>query len=183
MRIDINQKILAIGNQYKIYINKKETYYAETELFTFLPIVNLYPIENLNPKLTMIKMLSWFKPKYKIRFPDESKIEFKSESYLKSFYRCKHNSDLYEIYGHVNRKYSVFKNNVQIASWDKDAVTFLEGDNYVLFINNNTNHELIISFCLIIDIIKRKSKSGNLITIDLGNIWEIKKYNPDWKPT
>lgn len=182
MRIDINQKKITVGSQYKIFLNKKESYYAETQLLSFLPVLNLYPHDSFILRMRMSKLFSWFKPKYKIYFPNEDKIVFKSESLFKDVYSCTHQSDNYKIYGHKGRNFSIFKNEEQIASWKKEAISWFAGDNYTIWVNNDAYHELIISFCLIIDSIERKKNKGNILSYDFGNFIEARKTNPNWRP-
>jgi hypothetical protein len=57
---------------------------------------------------------------------------------------------MYDIYGHRGRKYSIYKNDQQVAWWDKEAVGWFAGDNYKIFANANSDPELLISFCLVI---------------------------------
>jgi hypothetical protein len=52
---------------------------------------------------------------------------------------------LYEIFGHKGRKYSILKNK-QVAYWNKNCVTWFDGDNYRIVADNDCDFELIISF-------------------------------------
>ena len=79
-------------------------------------------------------------------------------------------------------KYSVYKNSTQVAWWEKEAVTWFEGDNYAITANNDCNVELIIAFCLIIDNHKSKSHSENAVSYNIGNIGgQIKEFDPYWR--
>ncbi|MFV5698390.1 hypothetical protein ACM55H_08460 [Flavobacterium sp. ZT3R17] len=182
MRIDINQKKISIGSQYIIYLNSKETYYAERELFTIFPIINLCLKENYIDRLEIIKRWSWISPKYDIEMIDGQRLEFRTKSTWNLHYQCTTKNDIYDIYGHSGRKYSIYKNEKQIAYWLEEAVTFLAGDNYKIFANNDTEHELIIAFCLILDNASSKT-NGSIFTLNIGNIGqETKEFNTRWKP-
>ena len=65
--------------------------------------------------------------------------------------QCRVGPDLYLIYGHRGRKYSIFKNDIQGAWWDRKAVTWFAGDNYKIIADKDCDIDLIISFCLIVD--------------------------------
>jgi uncharacterized protein YxjI len=182
MIIDINQKKISIGSQYRIYLNGKETYYAERELFTIFPIINVCLKEDFVERLEIYKRWYWFLPKYDIELCDGQKLKFRTKSRWNLHYQCTSENDVYDIYGHRGRKWSIFKNDNQIAYWTEQAVTFLSGDNYKIFANKNAEHELIIAFCLILDNASA-STNGSLFTFNVGNIGnETKVFDVKWKP-
>lgn len=185
MRIDINQKKIAIGDKYKIFTDGQQTHSASSKLFSFLSVINLLDNESSRAKLTINQRWSWFSPKYDIQLYDNNYLAFRTKSFWKLQFQCQKGKDLYDIYGHRGRKYSVYKNDKQVACWDKEAVTWFEGDNYAIFADDDSDHELIIAFCLIIDnqFNNDKSFSTNTVTIDFGNIGgQVKKFNPEWQP-
>ena len=183
MRIDINQKRISIGDKYQIFIDQQEAYSASSELFKLLSVIDLFKKGYETPNLTIKKQWAWFKPSYEIKLYNGGNFEFAAESLWKMHYLCPCNSDVYHIYGHRGRKYSVYKNDMQVAYWEKQSVTWFEGDNYKILANNDCNVELIIAFCLIIDNYKSKKHKGNSVTFNIGNIGgEVKQFNPDWQP-
>ncbi len=183
MRIDINQKKIALGDQYRIYTNEKETHQAHTELFTFLPVIQLAIKDNLNPLLKIHKKWSLFKAKYDMTIANTEKLEFRTKSFWRPHYQCQLGADLYDVYANKGRKYSVYKNNVQIAWWDKEAVTWFEGDNYTLLADDDADHTLLIAFCLIVDNFNSKKNEGNTVTYDFGNIGRsAKPFDEYWRP-
>lgn len=183
MIIDVNQKKIAIGDKYDIYINETLTHQAATQLFRFLSEINLFEIKRNEAKFRIKKKWSWFKTTYDIYKSDNQKFEFKTISIWKHHYICQSSSDSYEIFGHRGRKYSVFKNKEQVAWWDKNCVTWFEGDNYRIIADNDSDFELIVSFCLIIDNSSSNSNDGNTVTFDIGNIGpEVVKFDSNWEP-
>jgi len=72
---------------------------------------------------------------------------------------------------------------MQVAWWDKEAVTWFEGDNYHIDADDDIDRELIISFCIIIDDFTSKSHEDNTVTYDIGNfgLW-AKKFDASWRP-
>jgi uncharacterized protein YxjI len=183
MRIDINQKKISIGDKYLIFTEGQQTHSASTELFRFLSVINLFDKESSRALLTINKQWSWLGPKYDIQLRDNNNLKFTTKSLWKLHYQCQDGQDLFDIYGNRGRKYSVYKNDTQIAWWDKEAVTWFEGDNYKIFADKYCNCELIIAFCLIIDNYASNNKEGSTVSIDLGNIGgQTRKFNPDWQP-
>lgn len=183
MVIDINQKKIAFGDKYRIFINGEQTYFASSQLIGFMPKLHLFDNQNSRAKLTMGKKWSWFSPKYEVTLWDGGIIEFGTVSLWKSHYQCQDGADLYEIFGHKGRKHSVYKNDVQIAWWDKEMVSWFEGDNYKIVADDDSNHELIIGFCLMLDSQFSNNKNGNTVTIDFGNIGpQAKEFDYAWRP-
>ena len=182
MIIDINQKKISFGDKYRIFINEKQTYSAHTQLFRLLSEINLFEENIGNSKITLKKRWTWFETKYDIYRNGNTKFEYRTISVWKKHHKCQVGNNLYEIYGHKGRKYSVFKNNTQIAYWTKNFVTWFNGDNYKIIADNDSDYELIIAFCLINDNKTENNNNENAVTFDLGNIGpEAKKFDNNWK--
>src|SRR6185312_489271 len=149
MNIDINQKKISIGDKYNIFVNQEQKYSASTELFKLLSVINLFFSDESRARITIKKQWSWLGPKYNIVRYDNNTFYFKTLSFWRLRYQCQVEDDIYNIYGHTGRKYSIFKNSKQVAWWTKAAVTWFEGDNYSIIADDDAEFDLIISFCLI----------------------------------
>jgi uncharacterized protein YxjI len=181
MEIDINQKKISIGDKYQIFTDGKQTHYASTKLFRQLAEINLFENSSSRPKYLIKKRWAFFNTSFDLISWDNNVLEFRTKSFWKNHYLCQVGQDLFEIYGHRGRKYSVYKNDKQVAWWDKEAVAWFNGDNYKIIADKDCDHELIISFCLIID--NTQSNDGNTLTIDIGNIGpQAKKFDTNWQP-
>jgi len=182
MEIDINQKKISIGDKYKIFIDGKPSYNASRQLFKLLPVINLFDNDGNGPKMTINKRFSWFKAKYDITRRDNNILEFRTKSYWKNYYQCQVGADVYDIYGHRGRKYSIYKNYNQVAWWDKKPVSWFAGDNYKIIADKDCDPELIISFCLTVDNFSSDDHDGNTVTFNLGNIGpQVKKFDTTWQ--
>ena len=183
MEIDVNQKKISIGDKYQIYTDRQQTHFATRQLLQLLPEINLFENSGGRPRMIITKRLSWFKAKYDITRWDNNILNFRTKSIWKLHYQCQSGPDLYDIYGHRGRKYSVYKNDVQVAYWDKKAVTWFAGDNYKIIADRDCDKDLILSFCLIVDNFSSDSNDGNTVTYDLGNIgFQAKKFDETWHP-
>lgn len=183
MEIDINQTKISIGAEYKIHLNGMEEYFALKKLFRFLGEINLFNKSRGNAVYQIKQNWDWFNLSYDLIKYDNNKFEFRTISIWKLHYECHVGEDIYEIFGHRGRKYSIYKNDNQIAWWDKEAVSWFNGDNYKITADNDCDIELLICFCLIIDNAKSKNSDGNTVNIDLGNIgFQARKFNPNWIP-
>ena len=183
MEIDINQQKISVGDRYQIFTNAKPTHTAERELFKLRPIIRLFENGSSTVHMTITKRFAWLKAKYDIQRRDNNILEFRTVSFLKSQYTCPAGNDDYDIYGHRGRKYSIYKNDSQVAWWDKRAVSWFAGDNYKIIADDDCDASLIISFCLIVDNFSSNDHNGTALTINLGNIgFGAKKFDKDWQP-
>ncbi len=182
MEIDINQSKISFGDEYRIYINESECYFADSKLVSLLSKIYLFYHSENKARVTIKKKWGWFSAKYDIRYGNDL-LNFTTRSFWKLHYQCQFRNDLFDIYGHRGRKYSVYKNDQQIARWDKEMVTWFEGDNYHIVVDECCEYELVIAFCLIIDNYSSKSNDGNTMTIDLGNIgFQERAFDSSWRP-
>lgn len=182
MEIVIDQKKIAIGDKYNIFINQQASHYASRQLIQLLAEIFLFDKEQGAPILKINKRFYWFKAKYDIRVADGAVFPFRTKSYWKRHYQCQADKDCYDIYGHRGRKYSVYKNNVQIAWWKKGVITWFEGDHYIMQANDDSSAPLLIAFCLILD--NMEGHHGeNAFTINIGHVgFQAKKFDPKWLP-
>jgi len=183
MRIDINQKKISLFNSYKIFTDQKKSHRAECDFVFFMPVIDLYKETSNRPIVRIKKRWSVFKPKYDILFRDGTVAPFRTKSIWSCHHYCTFNNDEYTIYSHLERKYSIFKNDIQIAGWDKEAVVWFSGDNYKLLADDDVFVELMISFCLIIDNYFNRRQNGNVLTYDFGEVLaEDRKFDKKWTP-
>jgi hypothetical protein len=142
----------------------------------------LFDLTGNNQRLTITKRFSW-KTKYDITLGDNNILAFRTKSSWKSHYQCQLGSDLFDIYSHKGRKYSVYKNDRQVAWWDQQRVTWFEGDNYKIIADADSDDELLMGFCLIIDNSFSNSNEDNTVTINVGNIGpQARAFDPTWQP-
>jgi len=183
MEININQKPISIGDKYKIFIDGQESYRAARKLFKLLPVVVLYKNDGDIPRITIRKRFTFFKASYVLKREDSSILEFKTISFWKRHYQCLVGKDMYDVYGHRGRKFSIYKNDVQVAFWDKQAVSWFAGDNYMIMADKNSDAELLISFCLVIDNFRSDDHDGKALTVDIGGIGpQAKAFDSNWEP-
>lgn len=182
MTIDIHQVKISVTDEYRIFINEEEKYYASKKIISLFPHITLVENGNEQTRLIIDKIPTWFSARYDIKLWDDTLLEYTTKSFWKSHYQCQAGNDLYDIYGHNDLKYSIYKNDKQVAWWTKNAVSLFKGDNYKIIADDNCNLELLIAFCLINDN-KDSSGSDSTITFDLGNIGpQARKFNKEWQP-
>jgi uncharacterized protein YxjI len=181
MRIDINQKRISIGEKYDVFVNGQAAYRADSTLFRILRVIDLYTVDGDLPLLTIRRRLSFIFKKYDIIRGGELN-PFRVVKFWRRHYRCAAGRDIYDIYGHRSRKFSIFKNDVQVAWWEEASVTWFKGDNYAMLADEKGDREMLIAFCLIIDDWRSRKKHG-AVNFHLGYIGpEDRAFDPSWAP-
>ncbi len=184
MKIDVNQRAISIGDKYTIFINGSEEYFASVAIFTLLAEITLSRGKGKDSLLMIKKRLAFFKARYDIKIGGTETLEFITTSILKKQYRCIQGFDTYDIYANRGRKYSIYKNDIQIAWFEDAAVTWFNGDNYSMQADDDINKELLIAFCLIIDNYANNDRGKSALNINIGNlgVFGAKKFDKDWQP-
>ena len=180
MEININQRKVSAGDKYNIFTNEKQTHFVTAVLFKFLSVIDLFDTDNKRRRMTINKRFFFVRAKYDITGWDNTTFKFRTKSFWKNHYRCAVGKNLYDVYGHKGRKYSVYKNGVQIGWWSKQAVTWFKGDNYKIIADDDADHELLICFCLIIDNFINQDHNSKM---PVGNFSpQAKKFDKAWQP-
>jgi len=191
MEITIKKQNASIGYDFLILENEEPILSAVSEkLFIFYKISMWKTGENKKRITVKNKKLDFIlKPSYWIYYQG-GKIRFKTKSYHKRHFQIELNDDLYDIYGHHKSwKYSVYKNDVQVAWWDKQTQKYQGPDVFTIQMDDDSDVELIASFCLILDdhIDIGVTYRGEFFNTDLSmNLdWkmygELKSFDESWR--
>jgi len=182
MRIDIKQHKISLGDKFDIFTNDVPSHTVSAGLLKLLPSFKLYKTGISDPWLTVNKRWTFFLSSYDIRMHDGNVSAFLSKSFWKPSYQCRVWADLYEVFGHLGRKYSVYKNGIQVAWWDKNVVSVFNGNEYNVKADFDCNAELIIAFCIIMHY-ETGDDSDATVSIDFGNIGLVaRKFDETWMP-
>ncbi|MGY0035659.1 hypothetical protein [Pedobacter sp. NJ-S-72] len=141
MIIDIQQKKLSIGDQHRISVNGALKYTVSRQPIQFMAEILVFNANSDVLKAKINKRFHLFKANYEITFADGLISFFRTVSYIRSHYSCQIATDVYDIYGHRGRKYSIYKNDEQVAWWEKGMITLLEGDEYRITASEACNAE------------------------------------------
>jgi uncharacterized protein YxjI len=183
MIIDIRQNKFSIGDKYRVSVNGTLKYVASRQPIQLMAEILVFNASSDILKAKINKHFHLFKANYEITFSDGTICFFQTVSYLRSHYNCQIATDIYDIYGHRGRKYSIYRNDQQIAWWEKEMITLLEGDEYKITANEDCNAELLICFCLIIDNYANGNHGENVLTINWGYLGlQARKFDKTWRP-
>lgn len=116
MFINVRQNKLSLSDTYSIEVNGKVHFTAVSQIFSALSEITLSPVEDVGLKTHIERIWSLFKIRYTIQIGVREPYFLVSRSILKIQFECIVGKDIYSIYGHKKRNYSIFKNGIQIAS-------------------------------------------------------------------
>jgi len=183
MEIDINQKKISIGDKYQVFIDGVQTHRAAAKIFRVFSEINLFDLNSDFPEMTIKRRFAFLAAKFDISKKDGIIYELVTKSFWKSHLQCVWGSDVYDVYSHRGRKRSVYKNDKQVAWWDKKAVTWFNGDNYKIIADKDCDKLLIISFCLAVDNYTSNDKNKGAVNFNVGRIGpQARKFDPSWQP-
>jgi hypothetical protein len=120
-------------------------------------------------------------PKFKVIMADGNEFHFKMENMQALKYLCEKNGTLYEIYQHKDRKHSIFRNDTQVAYFDKAEFAKFGADKYTLIADEHSDIELFLGFIMILHIIHGSNKQS-VYSKDKGNVWEKRAFDISWNP-
>ena len=185
MDIRIQKSLSTIGFDYVIFAGNEKLFTAISETLGAFTSITFQ--ENNSPQSILKIKKKWisFKPKYYIKISKKEKFQFSTVSTLKRHYQFVDKQDIYDIYGHKkSKKFSVYKNDNQIAWWDIKSVKWEGADNFNLILDKDCKKSLIIIFCLIIDDILNREIMSSTGDLNLQRILsdEVKEFNNNWRP-
>ena len=180
MTIEIIQKS-RISNWYDIIIDEEIKYSAARESSLTYSDLRLFDI-NGNCVAWLRNRSTVFKTDFNFRLTNGDFVNYKSISW-RGHYNCLYNQDTYDIYRHLGNKYSIYKNNSQIAWWDNNVAFSINKDRIRVTANTDCDELLIIAFVISTTGLNLRGQSSNALSMDIGNIIPgLKKFNYNWQP-
>ena len=127
--------------------------------------------------------LSFFRNRYDFEFTSGVTYHFQCEKRWKGVYLCERNEDQFRLYQHKGVRYSVFKDDRQIAAITKNRVVIGKGNRYDITINADANVVIIACMILAVNTAYNDDKDAS-VTYDFGNIGsEDRPFDESWEPT
>ena len=170
MKIDIVQeKFVFFINKYKVFINGKLEYSAQSRWFSLMPNIKIY--DSNNEWFCDVKEhygLNRILLNFQVYFRNQSTYEIKSESFLEhNVYTGAEKIDFYE----QKRNFiGIFQGDDQIGIISKNKKSYLGGDKYSIELKNESIKPIaVIGFIIAFDN-KFKEDNKRIVTVDYGNI-------------
>jgi len=169
---------------FEIYVKNTDNIFLKGSLSSkFFKSKILVYNENNEPKIEIRNSLrlDFWNMTFSIKIPSiQLNSDLKPIRIFKGHWRLKMQKDTYDFILHKGHKKSLFKNNKQIASYDKKFIEILERNSIIIEMNSEENIELVVAIVLCFEMGNKGSIDG--ISLNVGNINEgIKPYDKNWK--
>jgi uncharacterized protein YxjI len=181
MQIQISQHKISIGNKYDIAVNGVPSFKAESKIFRIMAEININDITANDNDARIKRLFKPFMVKYKINSKNYGELLFDTVSYWKNHYCCVVGMDKYEVFEHRGRKVSIFKNDKQIAAFKRKSVSIAMGDEYTVHADDDADANLLVCFCIICDNFNDAGKDKGLINLNLGNLFQARRFDEAWQ--
>jgi len=180
MEIAVDKKKFTFTDSYVISNGDKVIYTASQEALSLMPAINLFRDVKERPIMIIRKNLTMYEYSYDITRWDNNVVEFRPGE---GGHVCYSEGDKYNLFMNKGRKYSIYKNDIQVAWWDKNKTSYFGANHYLITTDADAQIELIISFCLIVDNFSKDKGGGGIIATDFGHFGdESRPFDPNWKP-
>ena len=181
MRIDIKQRKITLTSTYNIFVDNEERYKAQKKIFRLFAEIPITDINSGEVKLRIKKRFFFIKPHYSF-YRGNDILEFINVDFWRGHYQCTDSLNVYDIYANTGLRFSIFKNDVQIAWFSKNSVAVFAGDEYVMSADHNCDVELLSAFCITIDHHLFRRNRG-MVNFDFGRPGMVKRqFDESWQP-
>jgi len=182
MFLSIKERAISLRSTYDIVSPDGKTYKGERKLFSLFPNVKI--LDAGGQEVLILKGgFALFSQKYDFIFPDGRVYKYLTESRLKPVYKVEGNGETYRLYRHRGVKFSIFKDETQIAAITKNRLTIGKGNEYQVQMNSDADPLIISAIILAFNSSAEDDKKGAL-SVDIGYMgMEAKHFDTNWVPS
>jgi uncharacterized protein YxjI len=178
--LTIKEQKVSFTSEYDI-TTPKDNYYARKKI---LSVVDQLEVQ-LAGGAHVARIEGQFSPlhsRHTFLFQDGRNYEFACDKLWTQVYKCEGNGETYWLYQHKGLKFSLFKDDHQIAALEKNRVVFGGGNEYL--IQMDADADVLVTMCIALTINTLEyDDDDNTVTIDFGSIGpEERPYDPTWQP-
>jgi uncharacterized protein YxjI len=180
MDVTVQERKVSFGSEYDISA-PGESYYAKKPFFSLLDNLELQQQDG-SVVAQILGKFSILREKHDFNVSDGRVYQFGCEDMWKRIFTCVGNGESYRLFEHSGRKYSVFKDDRQIAAFVKNLIVIGSGNEYEL--RMDADADLIVILCMMLSINSSEEDNDNAtVTIDLGRIGpEGRPFDEGWEP-
>ncbi|HEY6377447.1 MAG TPA: hypothetical protein VIX90_18140 [Edaphobacter sp.] len=179
MNVTIQEHKFSFLSEYDIS-TPDASFYARKNFFG-----NSLQLQNKNGRdvAKIQSRFSFFRNEYDFELTDGGIYRFQCEKRLKGVYLCDHNEDHLYLYRHKGVRYSIFKDDRQIAAISRNRVVIGKGHRYEIAVNADANIVVILCMMLALNT-PEDDPNDSTVTYDCGNVGpEERPYDESWRPT
>jgi uncharacterized protein YxjI len=177
----IKEHKFSLRSEYDI-ASHSQTYVAEKAFMSLLAKLEIRT-QNGTVVATIHGNFSLFYANYDFAFTDGRNFHYECEKLWKGTYSCIGASGSYHLFRHKGVRFSIFKDDTQIAAITRNQLIVGTGHEYEILMNADA--DLVVISCMILALnTSDDSSDHNTFTYDFGNIGpEDRKFDESWQPT
>ena len=185
MIVNVNQRMWTLfGRKYIVSIDGEKKYEIERRAFSAKGVYEIKDYDTLKEVGIFRNKLMSLKADTEIII-GEKEFHFKQESVKSMKYFCENINapeEKYLIQAHHGHTTSIFKNQNQVAWWDKKRFVILEGNKYKIEMNFDEDPILFSAFAVLVDNYRISITIGGDIGWEMGNMGKgLTNRNENWK--
>ena len=176
MDVVIQERRFTFSSEYEI-LGAGPALRARREAFSFPARIQV-KFENGPTFVTIQGRLAIVRRKYNIHFADGRDYAFHCEKVRKGVYHCQRGDDVYRLYHHRGHRYSIFRNDRQIAAVQRAVYTVSRGNRFEVRMNRDADVTMVASMVLAMNHAEGESDAYEHVR---GS--EDRKFDDNWQPT
>ncbi len=181
MDVTIRERKLSFRSTYDIF-SPGHRYLAEKAFLAFLDKLELRTNTG-QLVVTLQSRFTLFRTKYDFVFASGRTYHFICEKIWKRVYVCEGPQETFRLYHHKGLRFSVFKDDDQIAAITKNRLVVGNGNEYDIRMNSDANVVVICWMMLAINTGDKDDEHESTATYDFGNIGpEDRRFDESWVP-
>ena len=181
MEITIQENRFSFRSEYEIE-TPSSYYYAKKAFFSF-PAKLVLKSSDERVLARIRGRLSFFREKYDFTLSDGRVFRFWCEKRWKRVFECESDKERYCLYGHKGLRYSVFRDDRQIAAFTKNRIVIGKGNRYEILLDDDA--DVVLIACMALAICTSEDDDNDATAnIDVGSIGpEEKPFDEGWQPS
>jgi len=181
MNITIQRRAFTFSSKYEIE-TPSSIYSARKKPFSWSDRIELFASRDCLVATIRGHFLS-FRSKYDFNLTEGKVYHFECKKMWKGVYLCEGGEESFRLYKHKGLNYSIFRNDEQIAAFNKNRIQVGGGDRYEVRMNDNANLLVVICMVLAIDSAVNDNDTAT-VTVDFGNVGpEERPFDRSWEPS
>jgi uncharacterized protein YxjI len=180
MDVSVQERMVSFSSEYDI-ITPAVNYYARKAILAVNDRIEVTK-EDGAVAAHIQGHFSPLRSKHDFTFADGRVFAFECEKMWTQVYKCEGAGETYTLYVHRGLKFSIFKDDRQIAAFTKNLVVLGSGNCYEIRMDSDVDALLIV--CMVITLNSAEfDEDKETVSVDFGNIGpQGRKFDDSWEP-
>ena len=183
MNVTIQEQAVSLSANYEISAPNQELR-AHKAMFSLTARIGLTRADGTEVA-TLDGQLSPVRHRWEFHFTDGRTYAYHCEKVWKGTYVCSGSGgESYRLYQHHGLRFSIFRDESQIAAFTKNRLVVGDGNRYDIRMNGDADVALLTSMILALNTSDGDDNNRSSVTVNFGNIGpEDRKFDESWEPS